>query len=73
MENMLINQQALLTKIDKDMQFRGLVPLSNKTKEDCYRDLDLVIKQYNKEVFPLNALNMTASFNQLWMKCEIIW
>ena len=44
MDNMFINQQVLCTKIYKDMRFRGLVPLDNRTKEECYRDLDAAMR-----------------------------
>ena len=73
MEIMFIDQQALLTTIDKDIQFCGLVTLSNIPKEDRYWDLDIVMRHCNKVGFPLNALNVTASLNSLWMKRAMIW
>ena len=47
---MFINKQALLPKIDKYIWFIGLVPLSNRTKEECYRDLGVIMRHYNKSI-----------------------
>ena len=46
-----INQQALFATIDKEILFIGLVPLDNRSKEQCYRSLDAVMRHYNKSGF----------------------
>ena len=48
MNIMLMNQQALLTSIYKDMWFRGLFPIFNKTKEESYSDLYTVMIHHSK-------------------------
>ena len=65
---MFINQQGFFTTTDKDIRFRGLVPLTNRTKEERYRALDIVTRHLKNQDFPLNTFNATASLNQLWMK-----
>ena len=54
MDIIFINKQALFTTIDKNIWFRGLFTLSNRTKEECYRALSKVMRHYNKSVFLLN-------------------
>ena len=51
-----INQQALFTKIDKDIRFCVLVPLANITKEEFYEDLNVVIIHYSKEGFSVKRI-----------------
>ena len=56
MEIMLPNQQALLTTINKYIRFLGLHPFGNRTKEYCYRALDVVMRHYNKAVFSVKHI-----------------
>ena len=65
MDIMFINKQALFATIEKDVRFQGLVPLDNRTKKDIYGALDVVMRRYKTKYLPLNALNVTASLNQL--------
>ena len=62
MEIMFINQQALFTTIDKDINFRELVPLANRTKEECYRDLYVVMRYYNKSGFAVRCIECDGKF-----------
>ena len=63
-----MNQHILFKTIDKYIRFRGLVKIANRTKEECYRDLDVVTRHYKKAGFLLNKSNVTASLNKLWVK-----
>ena len=65
MEIMFINQQALFTSIDKDINFRELVPLANRTKEECYRALDVVMRHYNKSVFSVKRIECDGDFKSI--------
>ena len=62
MDILLINQQVLFTKIDKGIRFCGLVPLANRTKEECYRDLYVVMRQYKKSVFSVKHIKCDGKF-----------
>ena len=62
MNTMFINQQELFTTICKYIQFCGLVPLANRTKEECYRALDVVIKHYNKAGFSVKCIECDGEF-----------
>ena len=62
---MFINQQALLTTIDKDIRFCELVSLSNGTKEGCYRALDVVMRPYNKAVFSVKRIECDGKFKSI--------
>ena len=59
---MLINQQALFTIIGKDIRFRGLFPLDNRIKEECYRYLDVVMRHYNKADFSVESIDCDGEF-----------
>ena len=48
MEIMFTNKQGLFTTINKDIPFIGLYPLGNRTQEECYRYLYVVMRYYNK-------------------------
>ena len=56
MEIMFPNHQALLTTINKYIRFLGLYPFGNRTKEYCYRALDVVMRHYNKSVFAVKHI-----------------
>ena len=56
MEIMFPNQQALLTTINKYIRFLGLDPFGYRTKEYCYRALDVVMRHYNKLVFSVKRI-----------------
>ena len=65
MDIMFIKQQELFKKKDKNIRFHGLFPLPNTTKEECYRDFNVLMRHSKKKYFLLNALNVTVSLNQL--------
>ena len=48
MDIIFINQKELFTTIDKDIRFHGLAPPAKRTKELRCRDLDVVMRYYNK-------------------------
>ena len=56
------NKKALFTKFDKDIRFRGLVPISNKTKEEFYRALDVVMRNHNKSGFAIKEIERDGEF-----------
>ena len=62
---MFVNQQELSTAIDKEIRFCGLVPLSSRTKEYCYRDLDVVMRHYNKTEFAIKHIECNGEFKSI--------
>ena len=65
MEIIFINQKALFTTIYKDIRFLGLVTISNITKEGCNRDLNVVIRYYNKAGFSVKRIECDGKFKQI--------
>ena len=59
---MLINQQALFTTVDKYIRFWWFVPLANITKEECYRDLYVIIRYNNKPGFTFKRIECDGEF-----------
>ena len=62
MEIIFPNQHALLTTINKYIRFLGLYPFGNRTKEYCYRALDVVMRHYNKAVFTVKSIECVGKF-----------
>ena len=62
---MFINQQALFSTIDRYIQFYGLVTLFNRKKEECYRDLDAVMRHYNKSVCSIKRIECGDDFKSI--------
>ena len=56
---MSINKPELLKTVEKDIQFSGLFPLANRTKEDYYRASDAVMRYYKKSGFSIK-----------WIECD---
>ena len=65
MDIMFINKQALVTKIEKYIRFQVLVPLDNRTKEECYRYLYAVTRHYNKAVFTVKIIECDGEFKYI--------
>ena len=65
MKIIFINQHELFTTIDKDIQFWGLAPLANITKEDCYMDLDIVTRHYNRSGFSIRHIECDGELKKI--------
>ena len=62
---MFINQQELLTTIDKDIRFFVLVKIANRTKEECYMDLSVVMRHQNKAGFSIKHISCDGEFKYI--------
>ena len=51
MDTMYINKIGMLTMIDKTIKFRSLVPIKNKSQEEYYRAIDVILRKYNSAGF----------------------
>ena len=65
MDILFMNQQTLFTMIDKDIRFCVLFLLTNKTKEDWYGALDVVMIHYNKEGFSVIRIECDCEFQYI--------
>ena len=65
MDIMFFSQQTLFTTIEKGVWFQGFVPLANRTKEECYRALDVVMRHYNKSVFSVKRIECDGDFKSI--------
>ena len=61
----ITSQQALLTRINKYKWFRGLYQLSNRTKEECYRVMDVVMRHNKKSVFAIRRVEYEGKFKSI--------
>ena len=68
MEIIFTNKQALLTTINKYIRFLGLDPFVNRTKEYCYRALDVVMRHYNKALFAIKRIERDSNFKSIMDK-----
>ena len=62
---MFINQYALLTNIYKGIRFQGLFPFANRTTKQCYRDLDVITRNYNKTGFSVRCIECDGKFKSI--------
>ena len=62
---MFINQQVLFTIIEKYVQFRVLIPLANRIKYECYRDLDVLIRNYNRAGFSVKCIECDGNLKSI--------
>ena len=65
MDIMFINQQALFTTIGKYIGLRLLVPISDITNEESYRDLYVVMRHYKKSVFCAKLIECESKFKSI--------
>ena len=52
-------------QFDKDIWFSVLVPLSNRTKEEWYRALYVLMIHYNKAVFSIKCIECDGGFKSI--------
>ena len=50
---MFVNGIPFLTAIDRTIRYRSVVPLENRTKEQLYKALDVVLRMYNEAGYPI--------------------
>jgi hypothetical protein len=54
---MYVNECGFMTMIDQTIQFRSLLPIENRTHEEYYRVLDMVLRLYNSAGFHIQTIH----------------
>ena len=67
-ENFVHISTGIVHKKDKYVQFHGLVPLANRIKEECYRDLDVVMIHCKKAGFSVEHIEHDGKFKSIMDK-----
>ena len=68
MDVMYINQQPMLTTIDKSIRFRGIVPLNSTSHDEYYQALDQVLRFYNKAGYKIDKIYCDGEFKSMMDK-----
>ena len=53
---LFINNAIFLVTIDRVIKFRSMMPMSNKTQEELYKSLDVILCEYNKAGYDLENI-----------------
>lgn len=65
MDIMFINQQAMLTAVDKVIKYRSLIPLDNRKKGEVLKALGVIVRHYNRAVFSINIIECDGEFKSM--------
>jgi hypothetical protein len=59
---MYVNKCGFMTTIDQTIQFRSALPIENRTHEEYYRVLDMVLRLYNSPGFHIKTIHCDREF-----------
>ena len=59
---MFINGIPFLMAIDRTIRYRSVVPLENRTKEQLYKALDVVLCMYNEAGYCIHEIHADNEF-----------
>ena len=62
---MYVNKIAFLTTIDRQIKYRAVVPLNNRTKEELYEGVDQITRLYNGAGFEISTIYMDGEFKSV--------
>ena len=65
MDTMFINKEIFLTAIDKSIKFRSLVPLKDKSPDEYYAAIDIILRHYNKADFRIKRIECDREYTTL--------
>jgi hypothetical protein len=65
MDLMYVNKMPVFTSIDKTFRFRAAVNLANRTKDELFKALDAVLRQYNKAGYRIESIHCDQEFRPL--------
>jgi hypothetical protein len=65
MDLMYVNKMPVFTTIDKTLRYRAAVNLANRTKEELFKALDAVLRQYNKAGYRVELIHCDQEFRTL--------
>jgi hypothetical protein len=59
---MYVNECGIMTTINQTIQFRSVLPIKNRTHEEYYRVLDIVLQLYNSAGFHIETIHCDREF-----------
>jgi hypothetical protein len=67
---MYINECGFMTTIDRTIRFRSAIPIDNRTHEENYRVLDMVLRVYNSAGFHIKTIHCDGEFRVMMEKVK---
>jgi hypothetical protein len=67
---MYVNKCGFMTTIDQTIQFRSALPIENRTHEEYYRVLDMVLQLYNSAGFHIKTIHCDREFRAMMDKVK---
>jgi hypothetical protein len=67
---MYVNECGFMTTIDQTIQFRSALPIENRTHEEYYRVLDMVLRLYNSAGFHIKTIHCDGEFRAMMDKVK---
>jgi hypothetical protein len=65
---MYINECRFMTTIDQMIRFRGAIPIENRTHEEYYCVLDMVLRLYNSAGFCIKTIHCNSELRAMMEK-----
>ena len=65
-DGMYVSKRGFLTSIDKTIWFRCAVTIPNRTAEEFYNALDVILRQYNAAGFTVRYVEVDREFKPLF-------
>jgi hypothetical protein len=59
---MYVNECGFMTTMDQTIQFRSALPIENRTHEEYYRVLDMVLRLYNSAGLHIKTIHCDGEF-----------
>jgi hypothetical protein len=67
---MYVNECGFMTTIDRTIRFRSAIPINNRTHEEYYRVLDMVLWVYNSAGFHIKTIHCNGEFRAMMEKVK---
>jgi hypothetical protein len=67
---MYVNKCGFMTTIDQMIQFRSVLPIENRTHEEYYHVLDMVLRLYNSTGFHIKTIHCDGEFRAMMDKVK---
>jgi hypothetical protein len=67
---MYVNKCGFMTMIDQTIQFRRTLPIENRTHEECYCVLDMVLQLYDSIGFHIRTIHCDGEFRSIMDKVK---
>ena len=65
MDTMFVNNEAMLTAVDRSVRFRSLVPINSKHEKEYYRALDIILRHYNRGGFVVKRIHCDNEYKSM--------